>query len=154
ESRDWAARKALASLAYADSDRRASVAVETAVMAAFAAHHAPRRSEWRSWGAIAAALVIVAGLSATWRTLRSDPAAVPPAAAAQQVESDFVPWPGAAALPAFESGQLVRTEIPVSVLPLLGISQADVPANGHVLADVLYGQDGLARAVRVVRMQP
>jgi hypothetical protein len=68
--------------------------------------------------------------------------------------SEFVPWPGAASLPAFESGQLVRTELPASVLPLLGIPEADAPPGGRVLADVLYAQDGLARAVRIVQVGP
>ena len=77
-------------------------------------------------------------------------AADPYAVASQDEAYQFVPWPGAASLPAFESGQLVRTELPASVLPLLGISPADAPAGGHVIADVLYGQDGLARAVRLV----
>jgi len=61
-----------------------------------------------------------------------------------------VPWPGAAALPAFESGQLVRTELPASVLPLLGLEAPDTPPDARVAADVIYGQDGLARAVRLV----
>jgi len=106
------------------------------------------------WLAAAAALVVIVGLAAAWRTARSQP--YPEGAftvAAQEEVSEFVPWPGAAALPAFESGELVRTELPASVLPLLGISQGDVPAGGRVMADVLYGQDGLARAVRVVRVQ-
>ena len=153
ESHEARGHRALLALGHADSDRRASAATEAALLDAFAAHHAPRRNEWRSWTALAAALVIVVGLSAAWRTLASDPYA-DTATAVAQPDSDFVPWPGAAALPAFESGQLVRTELPASVLPLLGLSQADVPAGGHVMADVLYAQDGLARAVRLVRMQP
>jgi len=106
------------------------------------------------WLAVAAALVVIVGLAAAWRTVRSQPYADDAFTVASQEEaSEFVPWPGAAALPAFESGELVRTELPASVLPLLGISQGDVPAGGRVTADVLYGQDGLARAVRVVRVQ-
>jgi hypothetical protein len=39
----------------------------------------------------------------------------------------------------------------VTVLPLLGIPPADAPGvDGYVTADVLYGQDGQPRAVRVV----
>jgi hypothetical protein len=114
-----------------------------------------RRVAWsQRWFAAAAAIVMIAGLAAAWRTVRSQPALVDPYTVASQDEAyQFVPWPGAASLPAFESGQLVRTELPTSVLPLLGISQADAPAGGHVIADVLYGQDGLARAVRLVKVQ-
>jgi hypothetical protein len=149
-----AGQGALAALGRADARLRSSAAAERAVMAAFDAHHAPARYQWRSWSALAAALVLIVGLAAAWRTVRTAADVQPPAAAAAYEDSEFVPWPGAAALPQFESGQLVRTELPASVLPLLGISQADVPAGGRVLADVLYAQDGLARAVRVVRMQP
>jgi hypothetical protein len=62
---------------------------------------------------------------------------------------DFIPWPGAATLPPLESGELVRLDLPVSILPSLGV----VPPAGHVTAvkaDVVFGQDGLARAVRFV----
>ena len=114
-----------------------------------------RRVSWsQRWFAAAAAIVMIAGLGAAWRTVRSQPAAADPYTVASRDEAyQFVPWPGAASLPAFESGQLVRTELPASVLPLLGISQAGAPADGHVIADVLYGQDGLARAVRLVKAQ-
>ena len=63
----------------------------------------------------------------------------------------FVPWPGAAALPAFENGELVRTELPASVLPLLGIAGANQAAQATVVVDVVVGQDGYARAVRLAR---
>jgi hypothetical protein len=62
--------------------------------------------------------------------------------------TEFVLWPGAAELPTFESGHLMRMEVPVSALPSLGL----VPPATHaavVQADVLVGQDGLPRAVRL-----
>lgn len=48
-----------------------------------------------------------------------------------------------------ESGTLVRLDLPVSVLPSLGVTP---PATGHatVKADLVIGQDGLTRAVRLV----
>jgi hypothetical protein len=62
---------------------------------------------------------------------------------------EFVLWPGSAALPTFESGELVRLDLPTSVLPSLGLSP---PASqvAVVQADVLIGQDGFVRAVRLV----
>lgn len=74
-----------------------------------------------------------------------------PAPRPSDAAADFVAWPGAAALPAFESGELVRAEVPASVLPLLGISRAEVSERGTVMADFIVGQDGMARAVRLVR---
>lgn len=62
----------------------------------------------------------------------------------------FIVVPGATLLPSFESGSLVRMELPVSLLPSLGMTP---PATGHateVTADIIVGQDGLPRAVRLV----
>lgn len=62
---------------------------------------------------------------------------------------DFIALPGASMLPPLESGELVRMDLPVSVLPSLGVA----PPAGHagsVKADVVVGQDGLPRAVRFV----
>ena len=51
--------------------------------------------------------------------------------------TEFVAWPGATAWPPFESGELIRIDIPTEV--------------GVVQAEVLVGQDGFARAIRWVR---
>lgn len=61
----------------------------------------------------------------------------------------FVELPWTADLPAFESGEIVRVEVPVASLPAYGfdISRG---ATRSVEADVLVGQDGLARAMRLV----
>jgi hypothetical protein len=74
-----------------------------------------------------------------------------PAPAARDARLEFVAWPGAGALPPFESGELVRTELPVGVLSLLGIEQEGRAVRGVVVADVIVGQDRMPRAVRVVR---
>jgi hypothetical protein len=59
----------------------------------------------------------------------------------------FLVWPGATDLPAFESGQLVRVELPASVAVSLGLAPS---TRARVVnADVLIGQDGFARAVRL-----
>ena len=120
---------------------------ELSAMAAPATGTRPSRgARWPAWLAAAAALVIGIGLAFGWRAREAPPAPAPPAVAT----TEFVPWPGASALPAFESGQLVRTELPASVLPLLGLDAPDTPPDANVAADVIYGQDGLARAVRLV----
>jgi hypothetical protein len=73
------------------------------------------------------------------------PSVRPPAATDA---SAFIPWPGAETLPTFESGRLMRLDLPASIAISLGLllpnSRSDV-----VRADILVGQDGLARAVRV-----
>lgn len=100
----------------------------------------------RTWWATAAALALAVS-SAVYSVGRLEPiqpAVNPPA----DFVTAFVPWPGAEVLPPFESGQLVRVELPASVLPLLGIGLPS-PREDVVVADVLIGQDGLARAVRL-----
>jgi hypothetical protein len=71
-------------------------------------------------------------------------------AAAREMPAEFVAWPGAVTLPPFESGQLIRTELPASVVPLLGFPNRLAAARATVVADVIVGQDGLPRAVRLV----
>ncbi len=76
-------------------------------------------------------------------------ARVPKAAPGPIEAVGFVPIPSAAGLPAFESGEIVRLGIPVTALPNYGV---DIPAGGSasVQADLLVGQDGQARAIRLV----
>jgi hypothetical protein len=63
--------------------------------------------------------------------------------------TSFVEWPGAKAGPPLESGSVIRVSLPVSVLPALGLWPPP-SAGSEVPADVLVGQDGFARAVRLV----
>jgi hypothetical protein len=116
------------------------------VMAAFdAARAAPAHRRGRRWPALAAAAVLVLASGAVWWAVRT-PA---PSVVRQPAPSDFVAWPGAATLPSFESGELVRVDLPVDVLPSLGLVRPPTRAVA-VKADVIVGQDGFARAVRLV----
>jgi hypothetical protein len=67
---------------------------------------------------------------------------------ASRVTTEFVVWPGAANLPTFESGHLMRMELPASLVGTLGLRPSS--HSTVVQADVLVGQDGYARAVRLV----
>lgn len=72
-------------------------------------------------------------------------------AAPKQVRSfEFVTLPAAAGLPDLESGSVVRIAVPVGALPEYGFDIAQVGSKTTVDADVLVGQDGLARAIRLV----
>ncbi|HXD72103.1 MAG TPA: hypothetical protein VN628_00130 [Vicinamibacterales bacterium] len=87
---------------------------------------------------LAASVLIVAGLSVSWKSeppARAPQAATAPAAAANA--RDFIVLPGVEALPEFEHGQVIQVDIP--------------SAAGVVRAEVLIGQDGLARAARLVQ---
>jgi len=129
---------------------------EAQLLAAFDAAPRLRRSaSWWWWvsglATAATALIVIGALPDPGRRVRpssaeTTPAVQPPREAAV---GDFVAWPGSAGLPPLESGELVRVELPVSVLPTLGLR----PPASHkpaVTADLLVGQDGLTRAVRLV----
>jgi len=65
--------------------------------------------------------------------------------------SGFVDLPWTAGLPAFESGEIVRMDISVGSLPAYGIDIFSGTGDRPVEADLLIGQDGLARAIRLVK---
>jgi hypothetical protein len=87
---------------------------------------------------LAASALIVAGISIGWKRDARPPGASELAArpALSANPADFVVLPGASALPRFEHGEVIRVEVP--------------SAAGAIQVDVLVGQDGLARAARLV----
>lgn len=134
---------------------------EAALLHAFDAAHTPlpRRDYWYLAAfAAAAALVLALGLPAALAGRHGTPslsadatrsslthrAGAPPAP-----PPDFVIVPGAAELPRMESGTLVRMDVPVSMLPSLGVTPPPGQARA-VTADFIVAQDGLPRAVRLV----
>jgi len=134
----------------------ADPAREAALMAAFdaavAVRAGGRTSTRQYWGmaglATAAALLIAVGGGPLFDRQSTRPA---PGERrdAKGPPSEFVIVPGALGLPAMESGSLVRVELPVSMLPSLGVTPPP-GAVARVKADVIVGQDGLTRAVRLV----
>jgi hypothetical protein len=63
----------------------------------------------------------------------------------------FVALPAADRLPGFDSGMIVRVAIPTASLPAFGLPITP-DAVRTVDADVLVGQDGQARAIRLVSL--
>jgi hypothetical protein len=75
----------------------------------------------------------------------------PKAAPAPRVRSfEFVALPSAVGLPDFESGSVVRIQVPVAALPGYGVDIVPDMQKATVEADVLVGQDGQPRAIRLV----
>jgi hypothetical protein len=74
-------------------------------------------------------------------------------APAQEEEADasFYPLPEAEALPAVETAMVVRVQLPVSSLQLMGVPMGEERTDSSVEAELLLGQDGLARAVRLAQ---
>ena len=99
--------------------------------------------------ALAAAAAVLIAVALPWGPAGRRGSIPPSSARDVQLVSDFVVVPGAASLPPMESGTLVRIDIPVSVLPSLGV-MPPATAKATVKADLVIGQDGLTRAVRLV----
>jgi len=69
----------------------------------------------------------------------------------EEADAGFYPLPEAEALPSVESAMVVRVQLPVSSLELMGVPIGEERADTSVQADILLGQDGLARGVRLVQ---
>lgn len=148
--------------------RAASPAVERKLLATFRARNARRkRVIWGSVvGAFAAAAAVVALL--VWvptakqpkiqnAIVQSAPAdsAAPQArfavVRADDVNYSFYQLPEAADLPPMETAMVVRVEMPALSLQQMGVPLGDDFSADPVEADVLMGQDGLARGVRLIQ---
>lgn len=61
----------------------------------------------------------------------------------------FVMLPGVGTLPDFESGHVVRIDVPPAGLPAYGLDLLLDAVSASVEADLLVGQDGVPRAIRL-----
>jgi len=68
-----------------------------------------------------------------------------------EIATDFFPLMSRESLAETESGQLVRVELPRSALMSFGLPMNMDRASERIKADVVVGNDGLARAIRFVR---
>ncbi|MDT4966273.1 MAG: hypothetical protein QOJ64_1010 [Acidobacteriota bacterium] len=74
-----------------------------------------------------------------------------PAGVHDEIATDFMPLTDGAGLSQLDDMQMVRLELPRSVLQSFGLPMNAERAGQRVKADVLLGQDGVARAIRFVR---
>jgi hypothetical protein len=138
--------------------------VEARVMSEFRAlRPASRPARTARIAGFALAATLVAAVSGSlWLMRRSSGSADGAGFAARrpriEVTTAFMPLVYSA-LP-YTDAQIVRFEVPRNALNAFGLAPADVPADvmpaasgNTVLADVLVGEDGLARAVRFVRAE-
>jgi hypothetical protein len=153
----------------ADGTREAPSGIEEHLRAEFRRRHLRRKMlRWTpGFGAAAAAgIVLILWLhnekpKTTPVSVAAAAQAVAPAAqigpAAQiqigddESDASFYPLPEAEALPAVENAMVVRVQLPVSSLQLMGVPVSEERADASVQADLLLGQDGLARGVRLVQ---
>jgi hypothetical protein len=106
--------------------------------------------------AAAAALVVAAGTSA-WQSFARRAAAASTrtasAPASREVATEFLPLTYSGV--PLSGGQMIRLEVPRAALASFGLTPPEAAEPGQsagtVIADVVVGDDGLARAVRFVR---
>lgn len=149
---------ALRALAHEDAGRAPADGVEMRLRAEVRTIGAARRARLR-WRTVAAALVLAAVAIPAWRLASRTPPS--PSLAAQpreEITTAFLPLVYSDV--PVEGAQIVRLSVPRSALASFGLappesSSAQDAATGAssatVIADVLVGDDGLARAVRFVR---
>jgi hypothetical protein len=146
-NRNDAITRALRRLKEEDEAMSASPAVEARLLEEVRGLQ-PRRRWSPQWiAALTAAAIVMATVSMTW-WVQSKAA---PELVTQEATTEFFPL-FYSSVPSAQT-HLVRVELPRESLARFGLMSADGISrpSGTVLADVLVGDDGLARAVRFVR---
>jgi hypothetical protein len=141
----------------AEGPREAPLHIEEQLKAQFRRHN--RRRHLAVW-IPAFSIATAAGIALLlWVHEKPKPAPAPAVVAAlavapvaeEDADSGFYPLPEAEALPAVENAMVVRVQLPVSSLQLMGVPVSEERADASVQAELLLGQDGLARAVRLAQ---
>ena len=152
EQQERALLEGLRAIAHAAREQGASPRVESVVLARMserageAAQTASGSTTGRWFSLAAAAALVLASASGAWLASRADrpqPGPIQPAG--------FVEIPGASMLPPMESGSIIRLALPVGALPQYGLPIPGDVVSGMVDADLLVAQDGVPRAIRLVR---
>ncbi len=141
----------LRALAEADRGASAPPEVEAALVAAFRRRHraAPRvRPRWTVWAAAAAAIAL-AFVVGRWTAEPVRPPAPEPAQA--EVVTRFFPLAPGVDLSAAENAPRLRVRLPRTVLASFGLPVSTERLDEPVEADIVVGEDGIARAIRFVR---
>ena len=148
-------RAALRALTEDDARLTASPDVQKRLLTEVRAiSRARRRRTWFQVSSVAAALLVGIALYA-WRigNPQIPETALSPTAseeAISEVATEFLPLPYSHV--PMNLGSPVRIEVPAAALVSFGLAPADFrQGEGTVQADVLIGEDGVARAVRFVR---
>ena len=76
--------------------------------------------------------------------------AVADANAPAEIATDFFPLMNGGQLTPGDAGHVIRVEVPRTALASFGLPVNADRAGGRVKADVLMGEDGMARAIRFV----
>jgi hypothetical protein len=162
----WEAQQSLSlsmrGLRAASSVQRSSLDSHDALMRQFAHRHRPRFARQWYWGLAAAAALVISILTVPdlERRLRgpavapiSEPQAIAQSSSWPEIPADpdadgFIAVPFVPPLATGEMVRIVHTELNPAALATLGVS-VDPSWTTQLPADVLLGQDGMPRAVRV-----
>lgn len=98
--------------------------------------------------AAGAAVVSAAETEAAVKKAVPRPSVPQKPAAPVEIATDFIPLTSDAELSAMESGQLIRVLLPRNALTSYGLPINQDRADKPISAQVLIGQDGVARAIR------
>ena len=146
---------ALRALSEDDARLTASPDVEKRLLAEVRAiSQARRRRTWLGVSSVAAVLLLGIALYA-WQSRDRPPsdAVLWPSAPEEEiteVATEFLPLPYSHV--PMNTGSTVRIEVPARALVSFGLAPTEFrDGDGTVQADVLIGEDGLARAIRFVR---
>lgn len=139
----------MARLRDAARSERSSAARKAKLLAEFDRLHR-RPASFRPALAVAASVLVVLSAGLLWQS-RTPPAAEPLVVASTQTSDtdEFVPVPYAPPLASGELVSVVRTELQASALDRMGFVVPGA-SGGEFDAEVMVGQDGLPRAVRVL----
>jgi hypothetical protein len=144
---------ALRALAEHDGRDGASADVEAHLLSEVKALARGRRRTQVKLYAIAAVLIIAVTVP-VWQLIERPPVVSPSLAESSGLDSDAATdfYPLTFSNVPVTGGQLVRLEVSRAALASFGLPADSLGSRpGTVLADVLVGEDGLARAVRFVR---
>jgi hypothetical protein len=135
-----------------DAPYQAPAYVEDRLLTEFRRRTRLRRA--RAWmsavsvGAVAATIAVLLWIGPLAPRHAASPADA--TAMADETTAGFYPLPDAEGLPPVESAMVVRVQMPMASLELIGFPINLDRASDRVEAEVLLGQDGLARGVRLV----
>ena len=117
--------------------------------------HRARGEQWKSIWALAVTVLALSASTLVWRVRSDEPVAAGPKGPALRGEmataEEFFPL-AYASVPA-TNARIVRIAVPRSAPAAFGLDPVGLVSVRHdaVLADVVVGEDGLARAVRFIR---
>ena len=138
------------------SPQSASPATAAALVNAFHRHHRQRRVK-RQALVLTITLAIAGGsfwlrlaLKEKPRANQTDASTSSSIAATAITKDDFVALPSFALVSPGEDFRVIRVEMPVSSLLLLGARVNDEMSTHHIVADLLVGNDGTPYAFRIV----